>query len=143
MKQFFYKGRFVFVPIAIAAFLSLISYVVMQLWNCLLPDIMHVTTITFWQAMGIFILCKILFGFGKGGGRGKFGGGPWGGNPWMQKKMAERFKSMTPEEKEKFKQKMRDRASCGPWGRGHHDVFNQDWDGFDTDGTKEDKQQHE
>jgi hypothetical protein len=138
MKQFFYKGRFIFIPIAVAAFLSLISYVVMQLWNCLLPDIMHVTTITFWQAMGIFILCKILFGFGKGGrGRGPWGGNPWGSNPWMRGKMQERFKSMSPEEKEKFKQKMRERASCGPWGRsGHHDIFNQEWDNFEAEGDK-------
>ena len=77
MKRLFFRGRFVFIPIGIAAFLSLISYVVMQLWNNLLPGILHVTAITFWQAMGIFILCKILFGFGKGG-RGR---NPWGGNP--------------------------------------------------------------
>ncbi|MES2379336.1 MAG: hypothetical protein V4553_22280 [Bacteroidota bacterium] len=139
MKQFFYKGRFIFIPIAVAAFLSLISFAVMQLWNNLLPGIMHVTTITFWQAMGIFILCKILFGFGKGGrGRNPWGGNPWGGNPWMRNKMQERFKSMSPEEKEKFKQKMRDRANCGPWGRGHgHDAFNQEWDKFEAEGAKE------
>ena len=70
MKKIFYKGRFVFIPVAIAAFLSLISLVVMTLWNNLLPEIMNVSTITFWQAMGIFILSKILFGFGKGGKMG-------------------------------------------------------------------------
>jgi hypothetical protein len=129
MKQFIYKGRFIFIPIAVAAFLSLVSFAVMQLWNCLLPGIMHVTTITFWQAMGIFILCKILFGFGHKGGRG-WGGR--GGAPWMRAKMEERFKTMTPEQKEKFKQKMRDRANCGPWGR-HEHPFNRDWDQFDTE----------
>jgi hypothetical protein len=131
MKQLFYKGRFIFIPIAVAGFLSIISYVVMQLWNCLLPDVLHVTTITFWQAMGIFILCKILFGFGKGGG---WRGGRGGGAPWMRHKMEERFKSMTPEQKEKFKQKMRDRANCGPWGRGGH--FDRDWDQFDAEAPK-------
>jgi hypothetical protein len=132
MKNLFYKGRFVFIPIAVAAFVSLISFAVMQLWNHLLPDILHVTAITFWQAMGIFILCKILFGFGHKGGRGW--GGRGGGAPWMRQKMEERFKSMTPEEKEKFKQKMRDRANCGPWGRGGHDhPFNRDWDAFDKE----------
>lgn len=136
MKQLFYKGRFIFIPIAAAAFLSIISYVVMQLWNCLLPDVLHASTITFWQAMGIFILCKILFGFGKGGGwRGGRGGG---GAPWMRHKMEERFKSMTPEEKEKFKQKMRDRGTCGPWGRGG---FDRDWDQFDADTQKKESQQ--
>ncbi len=132
MKKLFYENRFIFIPIAVAAFLSLISFAVMQLWNNLLPAILHVGAITFWQAMGIFILCKILFGFGhKGRGWGNRGGG---GVPWMREKMEERFKSMSPEEKEKFKQKMRDRANCGPWGRGGHDhPFNRDWDAFDKE----------
>ena len=129
MKQLFFKGRFIFIPIAVAAFLSLISFAVMQLWNNLLPAILHVTAITFWQAMGIFILCKILFGFGKGGR----GWGNRGGAPWMRHKMEERFKSMTPEQKEKFKQKMRDRANCGPWGRDSRHPFDRDWDQFDAE----------
>ncbi|MDB5119879.1 MAG: hypothetical protein JWN56_1097 [Sphingobacteriales bacterium] len=105
MKQVFYKGRFIFIPIAAISFLSLISYVVMQLWNHLLPEILHVNTIDFWQAMGLFILCKILFGFGGGGGKM--------GPPWARGRMAERFKNMTPLEKEKFKEKMQ-RWKCGP-----------------------------
>jgi hypothetical protein len=95
MRSFFYKRRFIFIPFGIAAFLSLISFVVMSLWNCLLPGILHVGVITFWQAMGIFILCKILFGFGKGGGPGR-----WGGGHWMRHRMEEKFKNMTPEERE-------------------------------------------
>lgn len=115
MKKALYRGRFIFIPLAVAAFLSLISFVVMQLWNNLLPDILHLGTITFWQAMGIFVLCKILFGFGKGGRPG-WGGG---GNPWMRKRaMEERLKTLSPEEQEKFKAKMRDRMrnweDCGP-----------------------------
>ncbi|MFI5159238.1 MAG: hypothetical protein ACHQF4_10260 [Sphingobacteriales bacterium] len=104
MKRIFFKGRFIFIPILAAAVLALVSFVVMQLWNNLLPAILHVGIITFWQAMGIFILCKILFGFGKGG-RG------WGngGAPWMRRRMEEKFKNMTPEEKERFKQKMAER----------------------------------
>lgn len=130
MKRIFFKGRFIFIPIAVAAFLSLISFVVMQLWNHLLPDILHVGVITFWQAMGIFVLCKILFGFGRGKRGAPWGGGSWGGSPWMRQKMQERFRSMTPEQKEKFKQKMRDRA-CGPWGHHHGDhPFKEAWEDF-------------
>lgn len=105
MKQVFYKGRFFFIPLGAAAFLSIVSYLVMQLWNHLLPEILHVNTIDFWQAMGLFILSKILFGFGGGGG--KMGG------PWSKGRMAERFKNMSPQEKEKFKEKMQ-RWKCGP-----------------------------
>ncbi|MDB5029354.1 hypothetical protein [Mucilaginibacter sp.] len=132
MKNLFFKGRFIFIPIAVVAFLSLISFAVMQLWNNLLPAILHVSVITFWQAMGIFILCKILFGFGKGGR----GWGGRGGAPWMRHKMEERFKNMTPEEKEKFKQKMRERGGCGPWGRNDGHPSNRDWDTFEKETAK-------
>ena len=118
MKRSFYKGRFLFIPLGIAAILSLVSLVVMELWNNLLPAILHVGVITFWQAMGIFILSKLLFGFGKGGGR------HFGGAPWMRGRMNERFKNMSPEEKEQFKQKWQQR--CGKWGNRH--PFEAEWD---------------
>ncbi|PTQ93134.1 hypothetical protein C8P68_1096 [Mucilaginibacter yixingensis] len=127
MKAFLFRGRFVFIPLAVAAFLSLISFVVMQLWNCLLPGILHVSAITFWQAMGIFILCKILFGFGKGGPR--FGGGR---APWMRQRMREHFEKMTPEERERFKEKFAGRCG-GPFGRGR---FDNDWMDY-KEGTEE------
>jgi len=104
--------RFIFIPFAAAAFLSLVSFIVMQLWNNLLPAIVHVSTLTFWQAMGIFVLFKILFGFGR---PGRFGGG----GPWMRGRMAERFKNMSPEEQSRFKEQF-DNRMCrdrGPWGR--------------------------
>jgi len=119
MRQSFYRGRFIFIPLAAVAFLSLISFIVMTLWNYLLPGILHVGAITFWQAMGIFILCKILFGFGKGGYRG--------GAPWMRHKMAERFKNMSPDEREKFKEKWAEKCGQGRWGRRHN------WDDFAAD----------
>lgn len=125
MKRSFYKARFILFPIGAAAILSLISFAVMQLWNNLLPAILHVGAITFWQAMGIFVLCKILFGFGKGSKPG------WarGGAPWMRKKMEERFKNMSPEDKERFKAKMRDRM-CD-WGDHHRGGFGRrQWDDF-------------
>ena len=118
MRSFFYRRKFIFIPFGIAAFLALISFVVMNLWNYLLPGILHVGAITFWQAMGIFILCKILFGFGKGSGhRG-------GGAPWMRRGMAEKFKHMSPEEREKFKQKWEQKCGRGVWGHRHN------WDDF-------------
>lgn len=113
MKRAILKSRyrFIFIPFAAAAFLALISFTVMQLWNNLLPDILHVSLISFWQAMGLFILCKILFGFGRGG---RFGGGA----PWMRKSMEDRFNNMTPEERIRFKEQFGDRMCRGRWGRG-------------------------
>jgi len=122
MKRIFFKGRFIFIPIAVAAFLTAVSFAVMLLWNNLLPGILHVGLITFWQAMGIFVLCKILFGFGKGGHRGR---GPW----MMRGRMEEHFKNMTPEQKARFKEKMGERM-CGHKSRFGRHGFESDWTDF-------------
>jgi hypothetical protein len=100
MKKFTNRKKFILFPLLALAFLSLVSFVVMQLWNHLLPDILNVSSISFWQAMGIFILCKILFGFGRGGRMGP---------PWMRRGMSERFGNMTPEEKQRFREEMKTR----------------------------------
>lgn len=55
----------------IIALTFLIGYVVMLLWNWLMPDVFGLTTITYWQAFGILVLAKIIFGFGGGNGPGK------------------------------------------------------------------------
>ncbi len=104
--KFQFRKKFIFIPfIAIGAF-ALISFIVMSLWNNLLPDIFHTSSITFWQAAGLLVLSKILFGFGGRPGRG--------GAPWMRHRM-ERFKNMSPEEQQRFREEMRER--CGNWGR--------------------------
>jgi len=46
----------------------LANYLLMRLWNWLMPDLFGVGTVTYWQALGIFVLAKLLFGFGGGGG---------------------------------------------------------------------------
>lgn len=99
------RPRFLFVPFAIAG-LALFTWVIMLLWNNVLTVATGVHIITYWQALGIFVLSKILFGFG----------GPWGGprrgaRKWRE--MQEKFRDMTPEEREKFKQNWRGR--CGSW----------------------------
>jgi hypothetical protein len=77
---------------------------VLQLWNWLLPSIFGWRPITYWQAVGIFVFCRILFG--------KFGGRPmWRSN--RRRRMAERWQHMTPEEREKFRQGMRGRCGFG------------------------------
>lgn len=112
MRPYFNRKKIFFIPFAIAAFVALVGLVVMSLWNALIPVIFHLGVITFWQAVGIFVLCKILFGFGKGGH------GWRGRGPWMRGRMEERFKNMTPEEREQFKAKWEERCGYGRWG--HH-----------------------
>jgi hypothetical protein len=47
-----------------------LGFPVMWLWNWLAPELFHLPLITFWQAVGLLVLCHLLF---KGHGRG----GPW------------------------------------------------------------------
>lgn len=111
MKKTLFKLRFILFPICAIAMLSVASYAVMLLWNNILPDVIQVRTVTFWQAMGIFLLCKILFGFG-GRGSGNFK------ERMMARKMGQRFKEMSPEQKEQLRAKMREHSSCFDWRRG-------------------------
>lgn len=91
----------VLVLAAVAAF----SFIVMSLWNWLLPALFGWHAISFPQAVGLLVLSRILFG----GLHGR--GGP--GRHWRAR-MAERWEQMTPEEREKFRQGMRGR--CGHFG---------------------------
>mgnify|MGYP005991324243 FL=1 len=52
--------------LAITGIAVLFGFVIMWLWNWLMPDIFGLTTITYWQAVGLFILAKFIFG-GFGG----------------------------------------------------------------------------
>jgi hypothetical protein len=84
--------------------MTVFGFVVMSLWNWLGPAVFGAHTITFWQALGILILSKILFG----GFRGRPGfGGHWRG------RMRARWEQMTPEEREKFREGMARRCGRG------------------------------
>ena len=104
------KGnRFLFFPLFAIAFFLLGGLAVMLLWNAILPPtIASVGALTYWRAVGLLILCKILFG----GFRGKSQGRPFdksgfrGSPPWKEKMM-----NMTEEEREKFKAEWKER--CG------------------------------
>ncbi len=104
------KSRFPFIlliPVAVFLF----GFIVMSLWNTVLVAVLHVGAVTFWQAMGLLILSKILFG-GFHGFRGRHGrhGGP---DFEKRKEMIEKFQNMTPEERQEFRKKFRGR--CNPW----------------------------
>ena len=50
------------------AFIVIGGVIVQWLWNWLLPDIFGLRRVTFWEALGLLALSRILFGgFGKGG----------------------------------------------------------------------------
>ncbi len=103
------KKKWIFLaPLVILGILLFIAAggeVVRQLWNWLLPALFGWRQISFWQALGMLALCRILFGGlgGHGGYQSKF-----------QRRMAERWDAMTPEERARFKEGMRARCGLGP-----------------------------
>jgi hypothetical protein len=113
MKKFWFKKGLMFLILFIAGVI-IFSAIVMQLWNAILPAVLGVKTVTFAQAFGILVLSKILFGgFGRRGGwNGR--GGHW------RRNMQDKWSSMTPEEREKFKSEWKSR--CG--GRWNMDAKN-------------------
>jgi hypothetical protein len=94
----------IFGPLAIAAAVFVFGSVVMLLWNAILPGLFGVGTINFWQALGILVLSKILFG-GFGGHRGH---GRWG------RHHNERWMHLGPEERERMKAAWRSRCQPNP-----------------------------
>ena len=91
--------------LAMALFVFIGGEIVMHLWNWLLPSLFGWRQITFWQALGILALCRILFG-GLG----------WRGSARsnVRRRMEERCANMTPEERERFRQRMRERCGFDP-----------------------------
>jgi hypothetical protein len=102
------KKKLLFIPLAIlgmAVFIFLGGEIVMRLWNWLVPTLFGWRQISFWQALGILVLCRILFG-----GLGMHGHG----RSNFRRRMAERHGHMTPEERERFRQGIREAFGAGP-----------------------------
>ena len=49
----------------------LFGNLIMWLWNWLMPSLFGLRTIGFWEGLGLFLLAKLIFGFGGGGGSGE------------------------------------------------------------------------
>jgi hypothetical protein len=114
--KWYYKIPF-FAAMGVLAVIVL-GYVVMFLWNFLIPVLFHGPVITFWQAVGLFILTKILlhaFGFGHHHGHFRNSGRYYYWKTRMEEKMA----SMTPEEREKFSEQFGRHCRPGYWRNMH------------------------
>jgi hypothetical protein len=115
------RRRLIFIaPLAIlglALFAFIGGTVVQLLWNWLLPALFGFREITFWQAFGLLALSRILFGgFGLHGPRG----------PRIRGRMADRmaysWQRMTPEERERFRQRIRERVGFDPPASGSQEL---------------------
>lgn len=94
-------------PLAIAG-MALFAWIggelVMHLWNWLLPPLFGWRQVTFWQALGLLALCRILFG-----GLGTMNAA----SSRARRRVSERLGQMSPEDREVLREALRSR-----WGRG-------------------------
>jgi hypothetical protein len=91
------------VPVVIAV-LALVGWVVMLLWNALVPQLFHGPALGYWQAVGLLLLSRLLFG-------GLRGRGGWRGH-WRHR-WRERWEQMTPEERAQLREKIGSRCGHG------------------------------
>jgi hypothetical protein len=91
--------------VGIVLFTFLGGQIVMRLWNWLVPSLTGWHTLTFWQALGILVLCRILFGGLGMPGRARSN---------IRRRMAERWDSIPAEERERIRQHMSERCGFGP-----------------------------
>jgi len=98
----FVPVRYIFIGIFALFAITALFFV---LWNWLVPAIFNGPVITFWQAIGILVLSKILFS-GVWKDRSHYSGYPH--SEW-RKRFEEKMKNMSDEEKERFKAKFRHR----------------------------------
>ena len=90
--------------IAVIAALACVifGFIVMSLWNWLMPPLFGWHPISFWQALGLFLLSKLLFGGFRGG---------WSHGRHWRRGMHERWEQMTPEQRDQMRQRLQ--ACCG------------------------------
>jgi hypothetical protein len=97
------KRRFFFIPVFLIG-LFVISAIVMLLWNAVLPKVSGLLPLSYWQAMALFILSRILFsGFNFSGHHGHR-------PPFMHPSIKNRFMEMSDEEREQFRNQWKQRC---------------------------------
>ena len=82
-----------------------LGYLVMRLWNFVMPALTGWHTLGFGEALALLVLCRILFGGFRRGG--------WHGRGWRHR-MRGRFEHLSPEERAQLREKMRARCGLGP-----------------------------
>jgi|SRR5580693_8992071 protein-S-isoprenylcysteine O-methyltransferase Ste14 len=93
-----FRARFIGVAALVLVAAAALGAVVMLLWNAVAPVLFSTAhPIDYPHALGLLVLCRILFGGFRGHG-------------WHGRRHFAQWQAMTPEEREKL-------VRCGPWGR--------------------------
>lgn len=105
-------GMFLKCIVAVTLLIFFFGWVTYVLWNWLVPVLFSGPAISYWQALGLLLLTKILF-FGIGG-RGNCSPGNGTRQRYWKHRFYEKISSMTPEERETLKKKMREKWCSTP-----------------------------
>ncbi|HEY0978196.1 MAG TPA: hypothetical protein VGE21_12065 [Flavobacteriales bacterium] len=115
-------NRPVLIPVFILVAIGVLGTAVMLLWNNIIPGVTGWSTITWWQALGLLVLCRILFGGFKGrsgpGGWDRWKQGPGGGPGLFGQSWSDRCRSMNDEQRQRLKDEWAKRCGGGFRGRG-------------------------
>lgn len=100
-------------------FVGATTFATMLLWNNLAVSLLGWPVISFFQALGLMILGRLLTGgFGPRGWGGRHGG-------MRGQHMRERWQKMSPEQREHFKQRWGGKGGWGPMSGGASSEENQ------------------
>lgn len=103
-------GFLIFVPLLIFLFGEIVLY----LWNHTVPALFHLSPLSsFWQALGLMILCWILFGGLRGIRAAGMRHHGHRRDRWQQDRARDSWEAMSPEERDKFREWLRSRS--GPF----------------------------
>ena len=93
----------------VAMYIAVFGTFVMALWNWLMPTLFNLPMITFSQALGLFILTRILTGGFKMTGMGSTSDNK---ENWddKQRQMYDRWDNLTPEERERKRDEWREKC---------------------------------
>ena len=76
------------------AWLGIMGLLTMGLWNLFMPAVLQIPAISFWQALALFLLSRVLFG--------RFAGGSW----VRKSRYVRGWSDLTPEQRERFRRAM-------------------------------------
>jgi len=109
-KPFCRNRKCFFFPLLILSIFA-VSAIVMLLWNWIIPGISNLSPLSYWQAMGLLLLCRILFSglhFKRHHTRGIRHA------HFAHAAFKDKFMDLTVEEKQKFKDQWKSRCCKTP-----------------------------
>lgn len=100
-------GYFIMVVAFVLVVVAAVTAVFMLLWNWLVPMLFTGPALTYWQALGLLVMAKIIFGLASHGKH-------WKKDHHWKHRWRERCADMTPEDKERMKHQFMHRWCSHP-----------------------------